>query len=675
MRVLLAVPMVLALGWMPSLSRQDPARPDSPGFSSPASETGSSARGSATTLAMHPRIGPSDHTVIIANPDDECTGELIYHHDDSFEGGECWQYGGIVPAYYGAFGEGFDAGSDTLILNCVTIWATQVGNYFGQPLDIYVWDGGVTSAPGAVLYVSPGRVLDNVPYWPSIGRNDLTVECAVAGEFTAGYWADYSASVCGWYIAEDTDGYGGYPWTCIAPGLGYPTGWQNPGLVWGAVQSLGFGVSLGPLLVHVAPDGTGDYPTIQAAVDAVPPGAHVILDSGVYVGTGNRDIDLHGKNVVIRSQSLTPESCVIDCEGSEAEPHRGFVMVSGEDDGTRIEALTIRNGWAPGMQSRGGAILCQNASPRIIRCILESNQAREGGALFSLGGEPALENCILRSNTAGESGGAVCCRSLSSASIVNSILEHNIAESGGGGAVAADWSSVHMSGCTMHANRAGTFVSGAGIDCTGSADVVLERCIIAFSVHGCAVACVTSSQAACACCDVYGNAGGDWIGGIAGQEGQQGNIHLNPLFCDRAQDDLRLWESSPCNQQMCGLIGALPVGCSNPQEIRQGGGSSAGALVDASILVGPNPFEDWTQIRYEVPGGHASTHVRLRVFDISGRCLRVVVDESQAVGDHVAAWNGRDERGDRVRAGIYFWRLDVGDQCVTRPLVRLGSRR
>ncbi|MGD9142176.1 MAG: hypothetical protein PVJ42_11605, partial [bacterium] len=75
----------------------------------------------------------------------------------------------------------------------------------------------------------------------------------------------------------------------------------------------------------VNPEGTGDYATIQAAVTAASPGDTVRLSMGTFTGTGNRDVDFLGKAVTVRSQYGIPQYTIIDCEGSEADPHRGFV--------------------------------------------------------------------------------------------------------------------------------------------------------------------------------------------------------------------------------------------------------------------------------------------------------------------------------------------------------------
>jgi hypothetical protein len=184
--------------------------------------------------------GSGVETTIVTAGDDTCTQTLYVNHDGSFENGYCWQYGGIVPPTYGAFGEGFSLGGGCI--ECIAIWATQVGNYFGQTCDTYVWDGGVTGVPGNVLWTATGQAFTNIGFWPTLTQNDFACGYQVAGDFTVGYWADFSAMVCGWFIGADQNGFGGYPWSNIAPGIGYPTGWQNPTVIWGTTQSLGFGV-------------------------------------------------------------------------------------------------------------------------------------------------------------------------------------------------------------------------------------------------------------------------------------------------------------------------------------------------------------------------------------------------------------------------------------------------
>ncbi|MHC4647975.1 MAG: BACON domain-containing protein, partial [Planctomycetota bacterium] len=74
---------------------------------------------------------------------------------------------------------------------------------------------------------------------------------------------------------------------------------------------------------------TAEYPTVQAAIDGATNGDVVIVADGVYTGAGNRDIDFGGKAITVRSEN-GPANCIVDCQGTAPEPHRGFYFHSGE---------------------------------------------------------------------------------------------------------------------------------------------------------------------------------------------------------------------------------------------------------------------------------------------------------------------------------------------------------
>ena len=109
--------------------------------------------------------------------------------------------------------------------------------------------------------------------------------------------------------------------------------------------------------------------------------------------------------------------------------------------------------------------------------------------------------------------------------------------------------------------------------------LIATHTIIAFSTDGGAVFCPPGADVALDCCDLFGNAEGDWTGGIAGQYGVSGNISADPLFCDPENGDFRLNQGSPCAPDQnpdCGGIGAWPVGCgSTPAEATTWGGIKA----------------------------------------------------------------------------------------------------
>jgi hypothetical protein len=190
-------------------------------------------------------LGYSEVTNIISPGADACaSGVLIYNHDGSFENGYIWQYGGVVPPYYGAFGEAYDLSCGTV--RCAAFWlSTLPGGFLWYLTDCYIWEGGIGGEPGEVVAVVTGIYFTNVPYWPSVGRNDVDMNVAVDGAFTIGFWPDAPGGGAEYFCAADENGPRGHPWTCIAPGIGYPSEWQDPAIVgppWGPTKSMGCGV-------------------------------------------------------------------------------------------------------------------------------------------------------------------------------------------------------------------------------------------------------------------------------------------------------------------------------------------------------------------------------------------------------------------------------------------------
>jgi len=81
----------------------------------------------------------------------------------------------------------------------------------------------------------------------------------------------------------------------------------------------------------------------------------------------------------------------------------------------------------------------------------------------------------------------------------------------------------------------------------------------------------------------------------------------------------------------------------------------------------PNPFHDRTAVAYALPD---CGRVRLQVLDLNGRLVRTLADEVQDAQMHVAAWDGRDDRGRTVESGIYLIRLEAGARSlITRSIL------
>jgi hypothetical protein len=241
------------------------------------------------------------------------------------------------------------------------------------------------------------------------------------------------------------------------------------------------------------------YVTIQAAIDDCNDGDVVIIAPGTYTGPGNRDIDYKGKAITVRStdpnNSDIVAATIIDCNGTESDPHRGFNFHSGEDNNSVLAGLTVRNGFAateypagtPSRFAPGGAIKCSNASSPLIRqCIITGNLAgwchqcpppepntggvcrgpscapgkgagiytsgdshpviaqctiinnavignyqTGGGGIFCEQGSPVIANCTIANNNA-YCGAGICYGDYSTPRIYDCVISNNKADHGGG---------------------------------------------------------------------------------------------------------------------------------------------------------------------------------------------------------------------------------------------------
>jgi hypothetical protein len=83
----------------------------------------------------------------------------------------------------------------------------------------------------------------------------------------------------------------------------------------------------------------------------------------------------------------------------------------------------------------------------------------------------------------------------------------------------------------------------------------------------------------------------------------------------------------------------------------------------------PNPFNACTVIPYVLPSQAA---VRLAVYDLVGRQVATLIQETQQVGTHLVVWRGTDSQGNPVSSGVYVYRLRAGtlEQARTMTLLR-----
>jgi hypothetical protein len=366
----------------------------------------------------------------------------------------------------------------------------------------------------------------------------------------------------------------------------------------------------------VSPDGLGDFPTIQAAVDSAGFGDFIVLTDGTFTGEGNRDIVVPSETFVLQSQSGDPTTCIIDCGGSARDEHRAFHFTSEGEGFATISGIGIVNGY---VSTHGGGIWVDGASPSIVNCIVamcEAGTAGRGGGLYVDAGSPNISQCTFASNIAAYGGGIAIWNG--TGTYQQTIVNDNEAGQVGGGIYAQTngYTLVHL--CEITSNSAyragGVRWAGAGGDPALSYSIIarneatgdhsggvwlqaglITQCsiiensaaaegggvycgagtggiyasIVAFSEDGEGIAADDTYAPTVSCCDVYGNADGEYDATVGDQTGADGNFSLDPSFCGMVTADYTLDSSSPClpGGNDCGfLIGALDQGCDTPVE-------------------------------------------------------------------------------------------------------------
>lgn len=264
----------------------------------------------------------------------------------------------------------------------------------------------------------------------------------------------------------------------------------------------------------------------------------------------------------------------------------------------------------------------------VTNCRFEGNSAPRGGAVATLDyGVLELRGCLFVGNSATE-----------------------------GGAIYFDCpSQFHVGHCTLVDNAA---ERGAGIFLltAGYTEGSIANFLVAFNRKSDGIFWDGGGALEVSCTDLFGNEGGNWIGSVAVFAGLNGNFELDPLFCGAQNPDepYTLEVGSPCGAAQnpeCGLVGVFGEGCGVTA-------IAAGEELPRTVRLRtcfPNPVrlaQPSTTLRYELD---TPTRVDLRVFDATGRLVRVLVrGEQMPAGNREAVWNGRDDAGRAVSAGVYF---------------------
>ncbi|MGB7061078.1 MAG: T9SS type A sorting domain-containing protein [Candidatus Zixiibacteriota bacterium] len=82
----------------------------------------------------------------------------------------------------------------------------------------------------------------------------------------------------------------------------------------------------------------------------------------------------------------------------------------------------------------------------------------------------------------------------------------------------------------------------------------------------------------------------------------------------------------------------------------------------------PNPFNNETVVKFNL---RRSTEVSLAIYNILGQRVRTLVEGRLAAGSQIVSWDGKDDKGNDLSSGIYFYQLKAGEMSETKRLVLL----
>jgi hypothetical protein len=259
-----------------------------------------------------------------------------------------------------------------------------------------------------------------------------------------------------------------------------------------------------------------DHASIQAAIDVASPGDVVMVSEGEY-GV-SEPISFRGKDLTLRSESGPDRTTLRMTEMPErATRHSVIVFEMAETPAALLEGFTITGGRGtrtpPDQTLRGGGILCINgASPTIVGCRIEGNQAIDefnrsggggvgseydsspllrdctitgnractGGGVAVGQGMVTLEGCVISENTTVRGsndcvGGGILIGVSANATLVDCTIGGNFGQLGGGMDVLR--ASATVSRCTFLGN--GTDGNGGGLRCHTSATVTVTNTVFA----------------------------------------------------------------------------------------------------------------------------------------------------------------------------------------------------
>mgnify|MGYP001196654309 CR=1 FL=1 len=167
-------------------------------------------------------------------------------------------------------------------------------------------------------------------------------------------------------------------------------------------------------------------------------------------------------------------------------------------------------------------------------------------------------------------------------------------------------------------------------------------------------------------CDVEGGQNGITTNENGSISWLMGNVEINPLFCNPDSGDFNLAQNSPCvgTGHDGANMGAFDVGCEAILSMEND-------LIPLQFIQYqnyPNPFNPVTTLRYDLP---EDSFVEITVYDILGNIIKNLINQNENYGYKSVQWNGTNNLGQPVSAGVYLYSIEAGDFRQTKKMILL----
>lgn len=444
---------------------------------------------------------------------------------------------------------------------------------------------------------------------------------------------------------------------------------------------------------------------------------HCNLEYGKAIGDS---LDGCGGAIFIRDfnkiiiTNTTIQNCYSQWRGGGIYIHSSDVLIN--------KSTILDNFAGNDSLGHGGGIFSELSSPIISESFIIGNFAiRAGGGMAFYQSDPTIKENVISENTTIEySGGGILIWE-SDARIENNTIIGNYGSNGGGISL---FESVVIGGVVNNliVENSSEFFGG-GVFCKGATGFIANNTIVDNqTIYGGGVFIYESypniinniiwgntctappghqvyiwdvySESIFMYCDIQG--GLDAFGGTGSGENFNGtyeyNIDLDPMFVATGEAPFTLQDSSPCinagtpdtsglNLPEYDLVGnprivdnIVDMGAYENQASSMVAGENRRSSPERLRLHPnyPNPFNPTTTISFEIPQTSKiseSFEVYLQIYDITGKLVKTLIHGKMLPGYHSVMWNGKDDAGEDVGSGIYFYRLRSQRTAVVRKMV------